>query len=448
MSLSPCWLMLLALMQAADDPKTEPKKAPAAEQATTPADKKPAPQDDLAEKVKNLFKQLDDPSAEKRDAAEKALIELGPSVIPHLPKVTPRTSAEVKDRLLRISKSLDKAAAEEIIKPKMLTLAGDASLKSVLEEIEKQTGNKLRDMRMDGGGEATDLTIKSKLENVPFWQGLDQILDEAELGVEGVATESGALGIIARPEGQSKRFGKAHYAGPFRFETIELEAKRSLRAANMERLKLFIEATWEPRLRPVIIEQKLEDVIAKDEMGNVIPIDGADGDIAVDVEFDANLIELEIPLKLPSRDVKKISSVKGKASVVLLGRDANFEFANITKAKEVKQSQAGVTVVLESVAKSDDVYEVRMRVELDDAQGTLESFRAGIFSSEAYLLSPNLEKSMNDGEEASREEENVFGRIYEFSIDGDISKYKFVFKTPVTVIRAPVEYELKDIDLP
>ena len=55
---------------------------------------------------------------------------------------------------------------------------------------------------------------------------------------------------------------------------------------------------------------------------------------------------------------------------------------------------------------------------------------------------------MNDGEEASREEENVFGRIYEFSIDGDISKYKFVFKTPVTVIRAPVEYELKDIDLP
>jgi hypothetical protein len=461
MNLSPCLLMLLALSQAADtpkaDPKADPKKTPPAEQATTPEkkqeekkpdDKKPAAQDDLAEKVKELFKQLDDPSAEKRDAAEKGLVELGPSIMPLLPRVTPRTSAEVKDRLLRISKSLDKVAAEEIIKPKMLTLAGEASLKSVLEEIEKQTGNKVRDMRMEGGGEAADITIKSKLENVPFWQGLDQILDEAELSVEGVATESGALGIIPRPEGQAKRFGKAFYSGPFRFETIELEAKRSLRAANMERLKLFIEATWEPRLRPVIIEQKLEDVIAKDDMGNVIPIDGADGDIAVDVEFDASLIELEIPLKLPSRDIKKISSVKGKASVVLLGRDANFEFANITKAKEVKQTQAGVTVVLESVAKSDDVYEVRMRVELDDAQGTLESFRAGIFSSEAYLLSPNLERIDNDGEEASREDENVFGRIYEFSLDGDISKYKFVFKTPVTVIRTPVEYELKDIELP
>jgi hypothetical protein len=365
-----------------------------------------------------------------------------------LPRVTPRTSAEVKDRLLRISKSLDKAAAEAIIKPRMLTLNEDISMKDLLEQIEKQTGNKVRDMRMDGGGDAADIIFKSKLAGVSFWQGLDQLLDEANLGIEGVATESGALGVIARPDGQGKRFGKAHYSGPFRFEAIELEAVRSLRAADMERLKLFVEATWEPRLRPVIIEHKLEDIVAKDESGNVIPVDGADGDIAIDVEFDANLIELELPLKLPSRDVKKISSVKGKASVVLLGREANFEFANILKAKEVKQTQAGVTVVLESVSKNEDVYEVNVRVELDDAQGTLESFRAGVFASEAYLMTPNLERVDNDGSEESREDENVFGRTYQFVFDGDISKYKFVFKTPVTVIRAPVEFELKDIDLP
>jgi hypothetical protein len=398
--------------------------------------------------VTQLFKQLDDASAEKRDAAEKALVELGPDVAALLPKVTARTSAEVKDRLLRISKSLDKAAAESIIKPRMLTLNEEVSIAKLVEEIEKQTGNKIRDLRMEGGGDAPDVTIKSKLGGVPFWQGLDQILDEADLGVEAVATESGALGLIARPDGQAKRFGKAHYAGPFRFEAIELEAVRSLRSTDMERLKLFVEATWEPRLKPVIIEHKLEDIVAKDEAGNVIPVDGADGDIAIDVEFDASLIELELPLKLPSRDVKKISSLKGKASVVLLGREANFEFANITKAKEVKQTQAGVTVVLESVVKSDDVYEVNVRVELDDAQGTLESFRAGVFASEAYLMSPNLEKIANDGSEESREDENVFGRVYQFNLDGDISKYKFVFKTPVTVIRAPVEFELKDIDLP
>lgn len=442
MSLSPCLLMLLAVTQAADAPQKESPAAPAT------AEKKPTAQDDLKDKVTQLFKQLDDPSAEKRDAAEKGLVELGPDIAPLLPRVTARTSAEVKDRLLRISKSLDKAAAEAIIKPRMLTLKEDIPLKTLLEEVEKQTGNKLRDMRMEGGGDAADITFKTKLTDIPFWQGLDQILDEADLGLEAVATESGALGLVARPEGQAKRFGKAHYSGPFRFEATELEAVRSLRATGMERLKLFVEATWEPRLRPVIFEHKLEDIVAKDEAGNDIPVDGTDGDIAIDVEFDADLIELELPLKLPSRDVKKISSVKGKASVVLLGREANFEFANIAKAKEVKQSQAGVTVVLESVNKSDDIYEVNVRVEFDDAQGTLESFRAGVFASEAYLMTPNLERIENDGSEESREGDNVFGRIYQFNLDGDISKYKFVFKTPVTVIRAPVEFELKDIELP
>jgi hypothetical protein len=445
MSLSTYLLLFLALTQAAESPQKG-----AEQDKKTPEDKaaaKDEAKDALAEKVKQLFKELDDASAEKRDAAEKALVELGPGIMPLLPKVTPRTSAEVKDRLLRISKSLDKVAAEEIIKPKLLNLAGDVPLKTVLEEIEKQTGNKVRDMRAEGG-DAADLTIKSKLASVPFWQGLDQILDEHTLGLEASATESGALSLIARPDGQATRFGKAFYSGPFRFEAIELEAVRSLRTSNMERLRLFVEATWEPRLRPVIFEQKLEDVIAKDEKGEVIPIDGADGDISVDVEFDANLIELELPLKLPSRDIKSLSSVKGKASIVLLGRDALFEFTNIAKAKEVKQSQAGVTVVLESVTKTDDVYEVQVRVELDDAQGTLESFRAGLFASEAYLMTPNLERIDNDGEESSREDENVFGRIYQFVLDGDISKYKFVFKTPVTVIRTPVEYELKDIQLP
>jgi hypothetical protein len=439
MSLTASLLFTIALALAQETPK--PTQTPAAKQA-------PSASDELSSKVKELFKQLDDPAAEKRDAAEKALVELGPDVSALLPKVTPRTSAEVKDRLLRITKSLDKAAADAIIKPKMLNLDGDLALSKVLEEIEKQTGNKVRDLRADGGGDATDVTIKSKLSGVPFWQGLDQILDEAELGVEGAAIEPDALAIIMRAEGQAPRSGKAFYSGPFRFEATELEAVRSLRAKDMERLSVFVEATWEPRLRPIIFEQKLEDVVATDEAGNVIPLDGADGDIEFDVEFDANTVELELPLKLPSRDIKKISSIKGKASVVLLGREANFEFTNIAKAKEVKQTQAGVTVVLESVSRIDGVYEVNVRVVLDDAQGSLESFRAGVFKSEAYLLSSNLERIENDGEEASREEENILGRIYQFDMEDDISKYKFVFKTPVTVIRTPVEYELKDIELP
>lgn len=436
MSLTPALVLLLALSQP---------PAGAAQGGAAAAPK--VDQKELAEKVKQLFQQLDDPSAEKREAAEKALVELGPEITPLLPRVTARTSAEVKDRLLRITRSLDRIAADEIIKPRLLNLDAEISFEKALEEIEKQTGNKVRDLRAEYG-DAVDLTVKTKIESLPFWEGLDLLLDEFALSVEDVAGELNTIGVISRPQGQSPRSERAFYNGPFRFEAVEVEAVRSLRTPDMERLRLFVEASWEPRLRPVFFEQKLEDIVAKDDAGNIIPIDGADGDIEFDVEFDASLVELEIPLKLPPRDVKKISSLKGKTSIVLLGREVDFEFTNLDRAKQVKQTQAGVTVVLEKVSKFDDVYEFEVRVELDNAQGALESFRAGVFTSEAYLLSPNLERIENDGEEASREEENVFGRVYQFVLEGDISKYKFVFRTPVSVIRVPVEYELKDVELP
>src|SRR5690349_8073578 len=67
----------------------------------TQADAKPADAEELAAKVKQLVgKQgLGSEELAKREAAEKALVELGPSVLPLLPTVTPRTPAEDKIRL-------------------------------------------------------------------------------------------------------------------------------------------------------------------------------------------------------------------------------------------------------------------------------------------------------------------------------------------------------------
>src|SRR5947207_10951868 len=59
-------------------------------------DAKPADADELAAKVKQLVgKQgLGHDELAKREAAEKALVELGPDVVPRLATVTARTPAE------------------------------------------------------------------------------------------------------------------------------------------------------------------------------------------------------------------------------------------------------------------------------------------------------------------------------------------------------------------
>ena len=54
------------------------------------------------EDVRKLLKELDGKTLKDRDAAEKRLIELGPSVVSFLPEVDANTSGEMKVRLQRI----------------------------------------------------------------------------------------------------------------------------------------------------------------------------------------------------------------------------------------------------------------------------------------------------------------------------------------------------------
>ena len=98
---------------------------------------------ELTTQVGRLVRQLDGDSLENRQSAEKALIELGPDVLKLLPTITPRTPAEVKQRLARIRTALEKAAAQAVAQPTRVALEGEMSLASALEAIQQQTGNRV-----------------------------------------------------------------------------------------------------------------------------------------------------------------------------------------------------------------------------------------------------------------------------------------------------------------
>ena len=56
--------------------------------------------------IRKVLRQLEANELQTRDAAEKQLVELGPTVLPFLPEVTPNTSGELKVRLQRIRQAL------------------------------------------------------------------------------------------------------------------------------------------------------------------------------------------------------------------------------------------------------------------------------------------------------------------------------------------------------
>jgi len=405
---------------------------------------------ELAKQVKRLVLLLDDDEQAKREAAEKDLVALGTDVLPLLPAISARTPAEMKNRLGRVRAALMKTAVAATAKAVFVSLSGEMPASKAIAELAKQSGNPLVDYREKFNQEARDPMIKVELKDVPFWQAFDTVLDAANLSVYEFDEEKGALAYVARGDGALPRIGKASYSGLFRLEPARIEAVRDLKTPENRSLKLFVEAAWEPRVRPIVIEQPLDELSATDEAGKAILIDGSEGKLEVPVESNNSAVELEFPLQAPDRSVKQIASIKGKLEVVCLGRVESFEFADIDKQKAAELERGGATVIIDSCRKNGDIYEVNMRVAFDKASNALESHRGWINDNECYMLDPKKNRIDNVGVETVRTGENEVGLSYKFDLGENTTPkgHAFIYRTAAAIIRVPVEFELKGIDLP
>jgi hypothetical protein len=406
--------------------------------------------DELATKVKALIRQLDSDELAKREAAEKEIVALGPAAMPLLPATTSRTPAEVRNRLMRIRNALVKSEVEAATRPSVVSLVGEMPFSAAIAEITRQTGNKLVDYRERFNQEVADPKVKVELDKVSFWQALDTVLDSANLTIYNYDEEKGALAFTSRGDGMPPRVGRGSYSGLFRLEPTRIEATRDLKGSGMHALKLTVDGVWEPRIRPIVLEVPLAEVTAKDEKGNDISIDETQGTLEVPIEATNAAVELELPLEAPSRNINTLASIKGKITAVVLGKVESFEFADIDKAKSAELERGGVTVTVESCRKNGDIYDINMRVRFDRAANALESHRGWIYENECYLMDQKGSRTENAGLEATLLSVNEVGLAYKFDLGENATPagYTFVYRTPAAIIKIPVEFELKNIELP
>jgi hypothetical protein len=407
------------------------------------------PPSELESQVQRLVRQLDDDELARREAAEKKLVELGPQALDLIPPDTPRTSAEAKERLARVRRQLENVLAQSIALPTRVTLTGEMPLSAALAAISKQTGNTIVDYRLEFNQQATDPQLQLNLKEMPFWEALDHVLDEAGMTLYPYSGKEHALAMVSRAaESELPRYGRAAYAGRFRLEGTSIVASRDLRNPANHNLRLSLELTWEPSLKPIVLLQPLAQLVALDENGHSLMVEGSDGTLEIGIEGAAAAADFDINLQLPKRDVQKIASLQGKMTAIVPGKVETFEFKDITTLKDSVQRRGGVAVVFEGIRKNGDVYDLRMRVEFDKAANALESHRPWILDNVAYLVTPDGQQLSYDGLEETRRESNVAGTGYKFVLDKEPQGYSFVYKTPAAIMKVPVEYELKNIELP
>lgn len=404
---------------------------------------------DIGEKVRQLIRELDAGQKSRREDAEKQLVALGAKALEFLPENTDRMSAEAGQRLDRVREKLEKSAAETSLEPTTVTLSGEKPLSNLLAAIEEQTGNKIVDLRSEFGQDVGDPKLKVEFDKTPFWPALDQVLDDAELTIYPYASEQGGLGITSRGESRVPRHRSAVYSGAFRIEGTEFIAQRDLRDPMSHMLSLTLEAAWEPRLRPIVIIYPSNSVVALDDQGQTLTVTESAGDMQFPINIDTKSVEIPVQFQSPERNVRRIASLKGKLTAMLPGRTETFRFTNLDKTKRVDRKRAGVTVALESVRKNGAVWEIRVLMSFEKATGALESHLSTgwVSTNFAALEGPNNQSIPYAGLETTRETETEAGMAYYFDVPS-LKGHTFVYKTPTAIASLPVEYELKDLDLP
>jgi hypothetical protein len=403
---------------------------------------------DLAGRVAELVRKLDSPEASQREEAQRQLLELGPQVLPLLPSVTRQTPAEVRARLDHIYRTLTRAEIEAAVRPSPVTLAGPLPLSQAMAAIASQSGNRLIDYRRRFQQEADDPVLDLTLNQRPFWEALDQVLDAAGLTLYPFPEERGVLAYVVRPPSAARRAKLGCISGCFRFEPSRLIAQRDLRQPSLSSLRLTMDVLWEPRLRPIALEVPLAELKAEDDKGQALTVDSR-ATVEVPVDGVSSAASVELPLPALSRSSLWLARVSGTMTALVLGRAETFEFPQVARARQLERQRGGVTVVLEQARKSGELFEVTLRVRFERAANALESHRGWIYDNEAYLLDRQGRRRESVGLEATLLMPSEVGLSYKFeAAEGLGDELTFVYRTPADIHRLSIPWELKDLELP
>jgi hypothetical protein len=409
----------------------------------------------LKDRVLQLVDRLDAEKVEARDTAMASLIKLGPKILPLLPDAATVTNAERKDRLGRIRTALTAKQEETNTGTTKVTIIGKGiRLSEALQQLQKQTGNAITDVREQVGADVTNPALDLDLRDKPFFEALDQIARLAEISVT-FSTGDGSIGIMAgasmtpapgAPAAKPKPL--IVYSGPFRVELQQVSLSRDFQTGTAL-ANIRIETAWEPRLRPMLLKLKADEMkIVDDRKKDVKPQVAAESDEVV-IRPENPSAEINLNLEAPERDAKKIASLLVKAEVTIPAGIKTFKFPSLAQ-KDVTVKQGDVRLTLEDVEIDEQVWKVNVTLVYPDEGPAFESYRQGLFNNRIWLQRADGSRfEHNGGFNSTGSDGGKLGFEYLFvDAPGKPADYQLIYETPSKVITIPLDFEFKDVVLP
>src|SRR5262249_31227131 len=151
-----------------------------------------------------------------------------------------------------------------------------------------------------------------------------------------------------------------------------------------------------------------------DETGNKLAMSQPEAVPEAEIPAGTQATELVIPLQLPPRSITKIASLKGKLRALVPGRRVKFKFTDLANAAGKIQRQGGVQVAIDKVEKNNEIWEIQMRMRLDEDNHALESHRDWALQNISLLEDKDGKPIDNGGFEPTLQSKNEIGLVYYF----------------------------------
>ena len=420
-------------------------------------------QDDavLRDRVAQLVERIgNDEAPEDRDAAEAALVKLGAKALPLLPELDESAPEELKARIAKIREQITEADESKPSEASRVTIEGGPKrLSEILRELQRQSGNRITDMRAEYGEEATNPTLDLEIRDLPFFEAFDRVADAAGLAPEFL-TGNGSVGLMPGGYGMMDEDAEpaapatpsvgpfVTYPGPFRVQLERIGISRDL-ASGLARANLEFRIAWEPKLRPMLLKVDSDAIAIQDDRGEVVAPEVSEESASIILRPENPVVEWNLNLSAPDREAKALASVKVRGEVTVPAALDRFQFDDLAEGGQTVE-KGGITVTLVGTAFDSTLWKARLKITTPQGGGAMESYQQGLFNSQIWLQRADGSRfEHNGGFNFLNSGPGELAYEYLFvDVPGRPEDYDLVYEAPGKIVTIPIEFELTDVPLP
>lgn len=397
--------------------------------------------------IQELIRTLDASTLSERTRAERQLLDLGPEILSKLPVIETVESVSVRESLKRIRLQLERRAARDSSGPSRVSLDGEYSLRDIIAEVEKQTGNRL--VVVDDDGSLLKQTLNVTWDRSTFWDCLDELCLRVQLQWR-FPPESPAL-ELSRPASSMPQSIAVQRSGPFRLVIESVEIRPVVGESRQKLIRLNGRLAMEPRLRPLFLAVAVADLKASADDDQVLPAWNPTAKYELPVQDGGH--EVQMSWDFSSTDVESIRILKlvGRVRCQIAAATERIVFDQTSLEAGTIRRRGGVSVRIREVEfmpREPNKMEgsIGVAVSYETGGPAFESHRTWIFHNAVYLETQSGKRVAYTDFDTAQQSDGAVAVDYRWAqIDAPFSQYTFVYEAPTLIIDVPLDINLDRI---